>query len=457
VVGVFCGKEVPVATVATAGSLEPLIPHARWWRIIPPAILVYLIAYMDRMNIGFAMAGGMNEALKMSAATSGLAAGIFFWGYLVLQLPGGHWAEHGSAKKFITWTILGWGGLSLLTGFVQNSWQLLVLRFLLGVAEGGVYPAVLVIIGNWFPQRELGRANALFLAGLPLSGALTGPISGWMVSHYSWRGLFFFEGIVSLALMAIWLPLITERPESAQWLSQEEKKYLLTTLAAEKAARDASRKAAGQAKWSYAELLRDKNLWIMTMIWFCQLVGVIGYLIWLPTLIKQLTKASLTNVGWLSGLPLAVGVLGVYWFGALSDSKGNRRIWVANALWSFGAFFALSMVFPKQIWLCYGFLVATGLVCKALQSPMWCMASIVFPPGVAGGARGIINGVGNLGGFVGPLMFGWFATKMGGVNYGVYSLAAILVLGGCITMLMPKITAGYKYQEQANAVGQSRT
>jgi len=156
------------------------------------------------------MAGGMNEALGLSMAASGLAAGIFYWGYLVLQLPGGHMAEHGSAKKFILWTIIAWGGISFATGLVQNSWQLLVLRFLLGVAEGGVYPAVLAIVGHWFPQKELGRANALFLMSIPLSSALTNPISGWLVTHYSWRGLFFFEGVVSLALIAIWLPLIRE-------------------------------------------------------------------------------------------------------------------------------------------------------------------------------------------------------------------------------------------------------
>jgi MFS family permease len=195
------------------------IPRARWWRIITPAMIIYVIAYMDRVNISFAMAGGMNEALGLSMTVSGLAAGIFFWGYLVLQVPGGHIAEHGSAKKFVMWTIIAWGGISFLTGFVQNSWQLLAMRFLLGVAEGGVYPAILVVIGKWFPQKELGRANGLFLISLPLSAAVTNPISGWVVTHYSWRGLFFFEGVVSLALIFIWMPLISDCPEDAMWIS----------------------------------------------------------------------------------------------------------------------------------------------------------------------------------------------------------------------------------------------
>jgi MFS family permease len=154
--------------VVTVASAKP-IPHMRWIRIIPPAIVVYMIAYMDRIVFSFAMAGGMNEALRLSMTSAGLAAGTFFIGYLLLQAPAGHVAEHGSAKNYILWAIVAWGSLALLTGFVQNAWQLLTLRFLLGVAEGGVYPAVLVIVGNWFPQKELGRANALFLCSwLPI-------------------------------------------------------------------------------------------------------------------------------------------------------------------------------------------------------------------------------------------------------------------------------------------------
>jgi sugar phosphate permease len=440
-----------MALAVTSENLQKVIPSARWWRIIPPTIIIYIVSYMDRVNISFAMAGGMNKELGLSAAASGLAAGVFFWGYLALQIPGGHMAEHGSAKKFITWTILAWGVISLLTGFVHSAWQMYVMRFLLGVAEGGVYPAILVVIGKWFPQKELGRANALFLISLPLSAAVTNPISGFIVQHYGWRGLFYFEGIVSLSLILIWWPLISDRPETAKWISPEEKEYLQATLADEKAKREAKMKIAGQTKWSYRRLLADKNLWIMAVLYFTYTAGTYGYLLWLPTLLKQLTKMSLTNVGWLSALPLAAAVVGVYSFGWLSDRKGNRRIWCANALWGFGIVFWISTFFPKHMWLSYALIVVTGLLSKAMQSPCWSMPALVFPEGVSGGARGMINGIGNLGGFTGPVLVGWFATRTGNMNYGIYSLAAILVIGGSVTMLMPKVTAGYKYQEQATA------
>jgi MFS family permease len=435
--------------VVIAPDLQGSIPHARWFRIIPPAIIIYIIAYMDRMNIGFAMAGGMNEALGLSMTVSGLSAGIFFIGYVLLQAPAGHIAEHGSAKRYILWTIIAWGVLSFVTGFVQNSWQLLTLRFLLGVAEGGVYPATLVIVGNWFPQKELGRANGLFLCSLPISAIVTNPVSGWIVSNFSWRWLFFAEGIVSLSLIFIWMPLISDRPEDAKWISKEEKEYLVATLAADKAASDIAFKAAGHVKWSYKQLFADKYLWLMIAIFFCFTTSTLGYALWLPTMIKKIMKVSLTNVGWLTSLPFLMSLTGLYVMGALSDKKGNRRFYIVLSMAAFGVCFWIATLFPDHIWLSYGLLVLTGLFQKGMQSPFWSIPSIIFPPGVAGASRGLINGIGNLGGFCGPVLVGWLTTKTGSMTYGIYGLAAVSILGGIITLLLPKITAGYKYKEMA--------
>jgi sugar phosphate permease len=415
-------------------------------RIIPPTIIIYIVAYMDRVNFGFAMAGGMNEALGMSATLSGIAAGIFFWGYMVLPIPGGHVAEHGSARNFILWTIIGWGGISFLSGFVQTGWEMLGMRFLLGVAEGGLYPAILVLVGNWFPHRELGRANALFLTSAPLSSVISDPLSGWIVAHYTWRGLFFFEGVVSLALIFVWLPLVSDRPADAKWISAAERDYLVTTLAAEKAEQSAAFKTAPGAKPSYAELLRNPYLWLMIAIYFCYAVGLYGYLLWLPTLLKSLTRASLTNVGWLSVAPMVLAVGGLYLFGALSDRKGNRRLPCAVTLSGFGIAYGLSTLFPNHVWVAYGFIMLAGLFVKAVQAPFWAMPSLVFPPGVAGGARGMINGVGNLGGFAGPAVVGWLTSKTGNMNCGIYFLTGTLILGAFLTMLMPGITAGFKVE-----------
>src|SRR6267143_210099 len=242
------------------------IPRARWVRILPGTVLIYVIAYMDRMNISLAMAGGINRDLHLSMTRSGLAAGVFFIGYMLLQVPAGHIAEHLSAKKYVLWSILAMGTVSLLTGFVQNGAQLIGMRFLLGVAEGGIYPALLIVVSRWFPSKEIGRANAVFLASLPLSTVLTNPISGWLVSKYDWRWMFFLEGGLSILLVLLWLPMISDRPRQAKWISLAEKNYLEETLEAERLASERHFQTQANADWSYKRLLLDGNLWLMTLI-----------------------------------------------------------------------------------------------------------------------------------------------------------------------------------------------
>jgi MFS family permease len=420
----------------------PSTPHRRWWRIIPPTIIIYIVAYMDRMNISFAIVGGMNKSLGLSLTTAGLAAGVFFFGYMLLQVPAGHIAEHGSAKKYILWTIIAWGGLSLLTAFVQNAWQLFAMRFLLGVAEGGVYPALLTIIGNWFPSKELGRANAFFLMSLPLSTFITNPISGWIVANFNWRWLFIMEGIISLALICIWMPLISDHPEEAKWISEEEKDYLRATLAAEKAERLGPSDAPNRVEHSYRRLLGDKNLWLLIALLICYTTGQYGFTIWLPTLVQNLTRQSLTAVGWLTSLPYVSALAGLYLFGALSDKTRNPRLCTALSLVGFAFCFWFAMLFPRHIWFSFWLLVLTGVFTKSMQAPFWAIPPLLFPPGLAGGSRGIINALGNLGGFLGPALIGWLATRTGDMRVGIFGLACSLLLGAALTMLLSRATAG---------------
>jgi sugar phosphate permease len=424
------------------------LPVSRWVRILPATIIIYVVAYMDRVNIGFAMAGGMNEALHLTMFASGVSAGIFFWGYMVLQVPGGHVAEHGSAKRFIAWSIVACAVVSFVTGFAQNDWQLLFMRFLLGVAESGIYPAILVLIGKWFVRHELGRANGLFLLSLPLSAVLTNPISGAIVSRFSWRGLFFFEGLASLATLLVWIPLIADRPGEASWLPAADRELLLSQLADEKSVQVAT---AEKQSVSYGRLLVDRNLWIMIALYLSYTAASYGYLFWLPTILKNSTRMTLSKVGWLSAVPLVASVGGVYLFGALSDRNGNRRFYCALALVGFGFWFWLATLFPAHVWVSYALLVIAGLFSKAMQSPCWSMPSVIFPSGLAGGARGIINGIGNLGGFAGLVLMGWFAGRSGNMSASIAGLCAISAAGGAITMLLPKATAGYRFAARAEA------
>ena len=424
----------PVALATT----KPSIPAARWMRIIPPTIVIYIIAYMDRMNISFAIAGGMNKSLSLSPAAAGMAAGVFFFGYVLLQVPAGHISEHGSARKYILWTILAWGGISLITALVQNAWQLYGMRFLLGVAEGGLYPSLLTVIGNWFPRRELGRANAFFLMSLPLSTLFTNPLSGWIVNNFSWRWLFAVEGCISLSLIAIWLPLISDRPEDANWISEAEKDYLVTTLAAEK-----EEKLGSSPTWDikgYWSLLADRNLWLLVALLICYTSGQYGFSIWLPTLIKSLTGQNLTTVGWLSSLPYLTALGGLYFFGALTDRTRNPRFCTVLSLVGFGLSFWLATLFPRHAWISVALLVLTGSFTKAMQAPFWVMPPLLFRSGLSGGSRGIINALGNLGGFLGPSLMGWLAGKTGDLRFGILGLSLLLLLSAGFTALLPRVT-----------------
>lgn len=220
----------------SSNALHADIPRQRWLRIIPPILIACIISYMDRVNIAFAMPGGMDEELGISATMAGLAGGIFFIGYLFLQVPGGKIAVHGSGKKFIGWSLVAWAVISVLTGLVTNQYQLLVLRFLLGVAEGGMLPVVLTMISNWFPDAERGRANAIVIMFVPIAGIITAPLSGWIITALDWRWLFIIEGLMSVVVLVLWAFTVYDRPQEARWISEAEKNYLVQTLAAEQQA-----------------------------------------------------------------------------------------------------------------------------------------------------------------------------------------------------------------------------
>ncbi|WP_029422679.1 MFS transporter [Alicyclobacillus macrosporangiidus] len=413
------------------------IPSGRWIHIIPPTILVYIVAFMDRTNIGFAIAGGMDKALGLTATFAGLAGGIFFIGYMVLQVPGGMIAERGSAKKFIAWTIVGWGTIATLTGFVHSAGQLLVMRFLLGVAEGGVWPAILVIIAHWFPNEERGRANAFFIMNIAIANIITGPLSGWILTIWNWRGVFIVEGLLSLALIAIWLPMMSDRPRDAKWISQAELQYIEGKLRQEE---EAVRKdQAGPV--SMGTLLANGNIWKLILIYFCYQTGIYGFSLWLPTILKSLTHMGMGSVGWLSAIPYIGTAIGLYIFASRSDKSNNRKLYTGLPMIGFAICLLLSVWTKNHIWVSFAFLVGCGVFLQAASPTFWTIPPLLFTPEVAGGARGIINALGNLGGFLGPYIVG-LLTSIAGSNAGIYGLAVFLALGFLLTLTLPSKVSG---------------
>jgi MFS family permease len=245
------------------------IPSRRWVRIIPAAFLMYTIAFIDRNNIAFGFFG-MQKELGIQATASGMAAGVFFFGYLFLQVPGGLLAEKWSAKRFITAAMLVWGCASMATALVENLTQLLVVRFVLGVVEGGISPATMILLTKWFPLGERSRANALWYLCIPAASMVTGPVSGWILTHYDWRMLFLLEGAPAVVFAVVWWVLIDDSPRDAKWISPAERDYLERTITAEKAVIKAKTP-------TLRHVLRNRNV-IVLLTLFCFLqVGFYGY------------------------------------------------------------------------------------------------------------------------------------------------------------------------------------
>jgi len=401
--------------------------------VIPPIVITCIMSYMDRINIAFAMPGGMADELGVSASMVGLAGGIFFVGYLFLQVPGGKLAVHGSGKRFIGWSLLAWAVISILTGFVTNHYQLLFLRFALGVAEGGMLPVVLTMISNWFPDKERGRANAIVIMFVPLAGIITAPLSGWIIAALDWRMLFIIEGLLSAVVMVLWMLTISDRPQEAKWISERERDYLITTLAEEQKAIAA--KAVKNA--SLSEVMADKTLWHLIALNFFYQAGIYGYTLWLPSIVKELTQSGMGKVGMLATLPYIAAMFGMLMFSNLSDRSGKRRAFIAVPLTGLALCLTLSVILREQIWLSFAALVGCGFFLQAAAGIFWTIPAKIFSAEAAGGARGLINALGNLGGFCGPYIVGVLISQYS-QSIGVYSLALSVVLAAVLAMTLPR-------------------
>ena len=404
------------------------IPSTRWLRIITPVLIACIISFMDRVNISFALPGGMEADLGITSQMAGVASGIFFIGYLFLQIPGGRIAVNGSGKRFIAWSLMAWAVVSIATGFVTHEYQLLVLRFILGVSEGGMLPVVLTMVSNWFPEKELGRANAFVMMFAPLGGMLTAPVSGAIIAALDWRWLFIIEGLLSVVVLAVWWFMISDRPEEARWLPEAERHYLVTTLAAERAAKLAE-DAVSNAP--VKDVFRNSGLMKLVILNFFYQTGDYGYTLWLPTILKGLTGGSMAV------LPFVATLAGIYVISLFSDRSGKRRLWVRFSLYSFAAALVASVVLREHVVAAYIALVICGFFLKSATSPFWSMPGRIASAEVAGSARGVINGLGNLGGFCGPYLVG-VMIYLYGQNVAVCALAGSLLIAGTMTFLLPK-------------------
>ena len=410
-------------------TAPPPAGRARWTRLIPVAIVVYIISFMDRTNIGFAF-DGMGKDLHLDSAAQGLAGGIFFIGYLALQIPGGYLAEKWSAKKFVGIMILIWGVFAVLSGLVQNYTQLLIVRFVLGVAEGGIWPAILVLISHWFPARERARAYGFWMMNIAIASIITAPLSGWILTWGDWRTLFFIEGIFPFLIAApLWWLLVADRPSQASWVSREEREYIETSLARENAG---APRSAG-----LHEVFRSSVVWRLVLVYFFIQVGFYGLNLWLPHLVKTTIGGSYLIVGAVTAIPYVFAIAGL-WFNARSaDRTGRYSVHVLASMVLGAVALVLSVVFGSIAALSI-FLISIAMMgALAYDGPFWASSSRAVPVALAGGAMGLINALGNLGGFAGPYIGGWLQDASGGSFLSTAVVLAVsLLLGGLVMMTL---------------------
>jgi MFS family permease len=419
----------------TTESRPTPVGRARWTRLIPIAILVYIISFMDRTNIGFALSG-LQHDLHIDAAQQGLAAGIFFIGYLTLQIPGGHLAEHWSAKKFVGAMILVWGVFAVLAGFVQTFWQLLAVRFLLGVAEAGIWPAILVLISHWFPAAERARAYGYWMMNIAISSIITAPLSGWILTFGDWRWLFWIEGAFPFVIAApLWWLLVADHPRQARWCSAEERDYIERSLAADRAEQEAP--GAG-AHRGIRDVVRNGVVWRLTTVYFLIQIGFYGLNTWLPHVVKTITGGASWEVGLVTAIPYVVAMAGL-WFNAQAADRTGRystHVFLSMLVGAVALVVSVATGTATPVLAIALISVAMGGA-LAYDGPFWAAASRAMPVVLAGAAMGFINALGNLGGFVGPYVGGWLQDLAGGSFFTTsVFLAACLLAAGLVALTL---------------------
>ncbi|SDY78831.1 Sugar phosphate permease [Collimonas sp. OK242] len=378
----------------------------RWWFIMPIVFITYSLAYLDRANFGFASTAGINHDLGITQGTSSLIGALFFLGYFFFQIPGAIYAERRSVKKLIFWSLVLWGACAALTGMVSNIPMLMVIRFSLGVVEAAVMPAMLIYISNWFTKTERSRANTFLILGNPVTVLWMSVLSGYLVNSFGWRNMMIAEGLPAIVWACIWWFVVQDKPAASTWLKPQEKADLKAVLDLEQAGMKPMR--------NYAEAFKSPAVVKLCAQYFCWSIGVYGFVLWLPSILKNAGHISMVETGWLSALPYLVAVIAMLLTSWASDKMQNRKLFVWPALLIGAlAFLASYLLGSSNFWLSYTLLVIAGAAMYAPYGPFFAIIPELLPKNVAGGAMALINSMGALGSFLGSYVVGYLNGATG--------------------------------------------
>ena len=428
-----------IASTPGASLLEGAYRKATW-RLIPFIFVCYFFNYLDRVNVGFAKLE-MLDALQLSETVYGLGAGIFFIGYVTFGVPSNLILHKLGARRWIAVMMMTWGALSACMLFVSTPVEFYVLRFFTGVAEAGFFPGMVLYFTKWFPAHKRGQVMALFMSAIPVSGLIGGPLSGWMLSHFSagqggmdgWQWLFLLQGIPTVLLGVAVLFYLNDSLAQAPWLTNEEKTAMQTALDED----EAQRSSGTHAVHSFGAVLRDWHVWMLGFIYFSIQMGVYAINFWLPSIIKSLGFESATTVGWLSAIPYLFAGVFMVLVGRSADRRRERRWHLSAPLLMALVGLLLAANFSDNV-----VLVMIGLSLATMGAltglPMfWPLPAAFLGSAAAAAGLALINSMGQIAGFLSPFLVGWIKDATGSTDMALYILSTVLFIGAMLVLVVP--------------------
>ncbi|MGE6442617.1 MFS transporter [Pseudomonas bubulae] len=405
------------------------------WRLMPFLMLCYLCAYLDRVNVGFAKLQMMND-LALSEAVYGLGAGMFFIGYFLCEVPSNIILHKVGARVWIARIMITWGIVSALFAFVETAWQFYALRFLLGIAEAGLAPGLLLYLTYWFPSYRRARMTVLWFIAIPLSGMVGGPLSGWIMTHFAgvqgwagWQWMFVLEAVPTIVVGLFVLSYLKDGVHQATWLNDEEKALVTRELA-----EDNLQKVTHA---SVGEFIRDRRLWLLAAIYFCVVMGQYAITFWLPTLVRNAGVADPMKIGMLTSLPYLCAIAAMLLVGRSGDKHQERRwhLIVPMIVGALGLTLAALLggnLLLSILSLC---LAASGVL--SASSMFWMLPTTLLGGVSAAAGIAAVNSFANLAGFCSPYLIGWITTQTGSSAIGMYLITGVLVGGAVLVLRIP--------------------
>ena len=405
------------------------------WRLIPLLFLCYIAAYLDRVNVGFAKLQ-MQQALQFSDSVYGFGAGIFFIGYFIFEIPSNVLLHKVGAGRWIARIMVTWAVLSAATMFVNSAISFYVVRFLLGVAEAGFFPGIILYLTYWFPAARRGKATSLFLTAIAVAGVVGGPVSGWILHSLDgangWRGwqwLFLLEALPSLVLGVLAWMYLEDRVKNAQWLTLEERELIARDIGAEE-----SRKADG----NLAAVLADGKVWLLAFVYFAVVSGLYGVSFWLPTIIKAMGVSDPLQVGFVSAVPWLFGIAAMIVVARSADARQEYRWHTAVSAVVGAAGLLISVAFHADVMLSMAGLTLCTMGIMCALPIFWSNPTALLGGTAAAMGIAFINSVGNLAGFAMPWIIGLIKDATKSTDAGLEMLAALMVLGAVAVLALRK-------------------